>query len=501
MDNQVADEVIIGSGPTAWACAEGVWSRGGKPTIIDIGYTADFKSGEAVASGAVVSLKHNFGSSHMYQYPIHKLQMSLAFGVTPISGALGGFSTVWGAGIQPVSTHDLSNMPNVTKTDWLHSSKILLSKMNILGADDCLSHRDPWPVNPNESVQLSTRFQKIQSRAVCANSSHTNGTVYGSPRLAIAGRNPEASNTCTLCGKCMSGCPEDSIFDSGKLLLSGIGNQGGEYLKGCVVGLEIISQLNNLRIVQVNVLRDNGSYFQILAKRIYLAAGPIATATLLQRSRMVPEYLKVQDSQMFYSGFLCRDRYRSSNHFMSTSQGYFATDTTVEREEEFSCSVYEYSHDFESRLFEIASKVIRPPLAVMRPLIKRLVPGIGFIAPEVSGSFVLCYKNESVQIFTETNDKTESAIKTAQKRIGKLSKKLGLILLPNPFPTPPVGSGFHVGSSVPMGYGQTHLTDWNGSLKKFPEIKIVDASSLPRIRAGSHTFMAMANAYRIAKNQ
>jgi len=381
------------------------------------------------------------------------------------------------------------------------SSEMLLSKMHFLGDDDCLSHRDPWPVKPNEAVELSTRFQKIQSRARCLGGSHKNGTVYGSPRLAIAGRLTTTPNACTLCGQCVSGCPEDSIFDSGKVLASGIREYGGRYLQGCVVGMEILANTNGSRIVQLNITKDGGSLVQVLAKRVYVAAGPIASAALLQRSRMVPDRLSIQDSQMFYSGFLCRDRYVATNRWMSTSQGYFSTDLTVERDQEFSCSVYEYSNEFESRLFEVSPKLIHPLLTIFRPLIKRLVPGIGFIAPEASGRFVLRCKDKSIEISTETNELTEDAIKLAKQKIGSLSRKLGLISLPNPFPTPPVGSGFHTGSSIPMGDGQECLTDWNGSLKRFPEVKIVDASVLPRIRAGSHTFMAMANAFRIAKIQ
>ena len=79
-------------------------------------------------------------------------------------------------------------------------------------------------------------------------------------------------------------------------------------------------------------------------------------------------------------------------------------------------------------------------------------------------------------------------------------RRLGLLPLVNTFATPSVGAGFHAGASMPMGSDSSHLIDWNGKLKTEECIRIVDATSLMRIKAGSHTFMAMANAYRIASN-
>jgi choline dehydrogenase-like flavoprotein len=53
---------------------------------------------------------------------------------------------------------------------------------------------------------------------------------------------------------------------------------------------------------------------------------------------------------------------------------------------------------------------------------------------------------------------------------------------------------------MPMGEKPDSLVDWSGKLKALPSVRIVDASSLMRIKAGSHTFMAMANAHRIAQS-
>ena len=64
----------------------------------------------------------------------------------------------------------------------------------------------------------------------------------------------------------------------------------------------------------------------------------------------------------------------------------------------------------------------------------------------------------------------------------------GLAFVPSP------GSGYHSGAAMPMG---GNYVDYSGRLIQAGSIQIVDATSLPKIPAGSHTFTAMANAYRI----
>ena len=136
MTEIIAEDVVIGSGPTGWAACMGVWSRGGRPLVIDVGYTANSRTGESVIRNPTVKSKTLFGSEHMYTFPLKELQLLPPEGVIPLSGALGGLSTVWGAGIQPVSAVDLASVPDEVRKSWLHSSTELLKKMDFLGRND-----------------------------------------------------------------------------------------------------------------------------------------------------------------------------------------------------------------------------------------------------------------------------------------------------------------------------------------------------------------------------
>ena len=75
MTEIIAEDVVIVSGPTGWAACRGVWSRGGRPLVIDVGYTANSDKGESVVRNPTVKSKTLFGSEHMYTFPLNELQL------------------------------------------------------------------------------------------------------------------------------------------------------------------------------------------------------------------------------------------------------------------------------------------------------------------------------------------------------------------------------------------------------------------------------------------
>lgn len=494
MQEPIHQDVIIGSGPNGWAAAQGVWARNGSPLVIDIGQTNDVVSGESIIRNPKTIPKTLFGSDFMYRFPTAKLNLHLPDVTVPLTGALGGLSTVWGSGIQPVSIHDLSGMPAWCIADWLDASRKLLHQIDFLGRDDLLSRRDPWPVAPHDTVVLSNRFSKILSRADEKFQNEEPSVVYGSPRLAIRGSSDKTrKGACTLCGECMTGCKEESIFDAGRELKLAIDRNGGVYLSGIVTK---ISDVNGVAELQV-ALSDNTEK-KIYARRVYLAAGPIGTPILLQRSGLVPQRILVHDSQMFVGGFWAKDRVDKKVPFMTTSQGYFSTSVGELADQEFSMSVYENSKELKDALRGLLPRPFKGITSVIAPIFSQLVPGIGFLSQEVSGSIILDYDGEKTVVSTVTNPRTNKALRLANRKIRETGWRIGLFSIPNPFGKLDVGSGFHAGAGIPMGGSPSNLVNWSGQLNTFRALHVVDASSLPRIRAGSHTFMAMANAYRIA---
>ena len=499
----VFDDVVIGSGPTGWAACEGIWSRGGSPTVIDIGYTNGNQANESVLRSPMVKPKLSFDADYMYSYPLSEMTITSDLSTIPLSGGRGGLSTVWGAGIQPVSVCDLRGVPRDVSNQWMNSSNTLLRKMRYLGRADMLSERDPWPVEPSEAVHLSSRFSRIHRRVSSSSLALDDVVAFGSPRLAIGGRQPryEGDVVCTLCGQCMTGCPQGVIFDSGNQVVTGIHSRGGRYIQATV--LKVVSAPHSTggnHTIEVLAQLHDGTIVSVLARRLFLAAGAIGSVIILQKSKLIPDRTVIRDSQMFYSSFFSLERYVPDELHMTTSQGYFSTKSGVNERDEFSVSIYESSDDFLVRLRSLVPRSLQFAISTEGVLLKRVLPAIGFLSQDVSGRLVVENRSGEIRISSEDNPETSTALINARRLLGRASRKIGLVQLPNPFSRPPIGSGFHVGASLPMGDLTKSPTDWDGRLQGVPNLRVVDTSSLPRIKAGSHTFMAMANAYRIAAN-
>ena len=73
--------------------------------------------------------------------------------------------------------------------------------------------------------------------------------------------------------------------------------------------------------------------------------------------------------------------------------------------------------------------------------------------------------------------------------VAKTMRTASLVHLPWAMRIPLPGSGFHIGASLPL--NSEHL-DKLGQLRIVPSIKVLDASILPKIPAGAHTFLTMA---------
>ena len=66
---------------------------------------------------------------------------------------------------------------------------------------------------------------------------------------------------------------------------------------------------------------------------------------------------------------------------------------------------------------------------------------------------------------------------------------MGLLSIPLGTRIPPPGAGFHIGASLPLG---GDYLDMHGYLVSNKSIRVLDASILPKIPAGAHTFLTMA---------
>jgi hypothetical protein len=109
---------------------------------------------------------------------------------------------------------------------------------------------------------------------------------------------------------------------------------------------------------------------------------------------------------MFYGAFVTFRRSVRSKNFMTTSQGYFSTGLKTKFEDEFSMSVYESTDDFKIRFRALFPKPFKWLGKILSPLTRQIVPGIGFLSQDVSGSMVLSTQISNSQLTLSANTRT-----------------------------------------------------------------------------------------------
>jgi hypothetical protein len=175
--------------------------------------------------------------------------------------------------------------------------------------------------------------------------------------------------------------------------------------------------------------------------------------------------------------------------------------TSSENLNDFNLSLFEYSNNWDSRL-ESMLKQINMDYRIFKSLgkflLKFLVSGIGFISTEDSGHILIEKdKLNNINISGQVSEDTKLKLTRYQSFIRKKLRLLGLIPVPTNLNKEPIlGAGWHLGSGLPM--GDCQYIDWGSRLHKTSNIYVIDATSLPEIKPGSHTFSAMINAYRVA---
>lgn len=513
MEAEPLPVVVIGTGPTAFAAVKALLERGRRVHVIDIGtdlptsvtHAIDAAKQDhptswspdiitALDGGEVVSRlagKLYFGTDTPYRYPTQVAPIVHETGaLLPISGALGGLSNVWGAGILSLSPSEFESWP-VSSSEMNHSYANVARHFPIVGCHDALDHRFPWPFEPSGSPALSTRFRRFVSDD---KRSHQPGNVLiGASRLMVA----PLGKGCTGCGRCLTGCPYGAIFDARNLFRPLIDNGALTYQTGTVV--ESISETAagvEIRATDLASQRQT----TVLADRVLIAAGSVSSVSILQRSGLCSTTITVRDSQVFYVPLVLGTRWTPDSAHFTLAQA-FVVSADSRPEEDFQLSIYDTSDELAQRFELMAPRPLVPLAKRFGGLAaRRVVGGIGFLPSELSGTLdVSTHKGRTV-VRTTSGEATKPAVKRVVRRLERalLARGVGVISPLVQIPGP--GAGFHVGSALPMtntpGPGET---DSLGRPPKSGRIHVVDSTILPRLHPGPTTFTAMANADRIVR--
>ena len=509
--------IVVGSGPAAYAAVLGLLHSGARRvTVIDIGFSLE-PAGVALkarlrqevergsvshttlsalrhsvrASRAGVPEKTAFGSRFSHRRPAAEREnIRNNFDSQP-SGALGGFSNIWGASIMPYRTDEMGDWPIPRSALDFAFSQIAQAVPHSM-REDGLAHDFP----------LSGSFGRLQSSAQAsgllgdlqhaAPELRERGISFGHARLAVN------AASCRLCGFCLYGCPFDSIFETGSRILA-LAKQGRiEY----VPGRTVVRFREEDTKVELDVVLAEGDLPETwTADRVILAAGALGTTRLVLESlRAYDRAFRLSDSQYFLFPFL---RYRNvagveHEQLHSLSQAYVEINNPAIALRNVHLQFYGYS--------DLVGSTIRKTLGPLAPLfasalVGRMMVVQGYLHSHESSGVTVRLRGAGSPLELAGGD--GRAVKAT---VGRVLRELlrqrgrlkGLPVLPLLKIGAP-GFGNHFGGAFPMHQKPTTWqTNTLGVLDGLRRVHIVDSSIFPSFPANTVTWTVMANAFRIA---
>jgi len=510
--------VVVGGGPAAAAAAAALSARGAAVLVVEPGLRLeddreakrrrlamappedwspdDLEVFSYVKDrGAGLGQKRLFGSEFHYADP-GQAPRAIGVGAHP-SYAAGGLSNVWGAGLLAYGEADLADWP-IGWEELAPHYAAAGALMPLSAEHDELAAGHPLFREPDGALVRSDEGERLLSRLRRHRKLGARGWTVGAARLAVRPGRPAPASGCVYCGRCLEGCPYGHIYSASQSIDSLASSGAIEYRPGVLV--ERLSEAGG----EVRLgLRDaaSGEPSELVAGRVYLAAGALSSTFILQRSGILPEAVELLDSQTLYLPLLWAGTPapRRGDDRYALAQAFCLLDSPAVSPRTVHLSLYGYSADLPARVRDL-----RPGLArMLGPLLERgtrqLVFAIAFLHSDDSTRITSRLEGEGFVL--EAGDRTRAlaAVARLKKKLLHDFTPLGMLPLTPAAEIALPGAGYHYGSSVPMSAAPTSReSDLVGRPSGCERVHVVDAACFPTIPGGPITLSIMANAHRIA---
>jgi choline dehydrogenase-like flavoprotein len=489
---------VIGSGPSGVAVSKALLQKNLKVTMLDYGL-------DLVDSKKLVkknSLSKHFIRKKIWGSDFPYINMNKNLTIHPekyfISNAIGGLSNVWGAAILPFNKNELKKWPSKTKNLNKYYKKILNfipSTIPIDGISEYYNFKNSKIENYNYIDSLEEFYGNLQNRS----SELKNQNIYfGKSKLAVEFNTKD--NECTYCNQCMSGCPQNLIYNSKFTVLELLKDKNFKYKKGyCVEKFE--ESTNGLYIACV---KDN-KIMKIKADRVYLATGAISSYKIIcETYRYYNKNISIKDSAYFIMPFYSFKKLKSMNKTITGSHSLSKIFLSVNLNKFNNATLQLYTLNKE--IINAVLEKFKIPKFLNRFFLfflsKRIILILGYLHSSYSsGMKIKLNKNALMRKIIITPNIESNKSKIIKKIVKKLNAcssffrgKFISSLLLSGYP----GESNHFGGMFPMSNRPTKFkTDIYGRLATSKLIHIVDSTVFPTIPSSTITLSVMANAYRI----
>lgn len=525
--------LVVGSGPSGVHFAQTVLDRGHEVLMLDVGHEApapvlpdapfdDLK--RRLEDPAAYLLGDDFeavtlpgGAGEYYGLPPSK-----AFVLAPAAGvairesgfaslssfAQGGLAEAWTGGVYPFTDGELADYP-IGLADLMPHYEEVARRIGVSGADDDLAPFFPHHANVQHPLRLDLHSERLlEAYARRRASLNAQGCFAGRSRLAVLSEDHDGRGPCSYLGRCLWGCPRESLYTPSITLRLLQQRPGFRYAPASYVSHCTWDAAR--RVTGVCVQRRNGGEESVQADRVVLAAGALSSARIMLESvrRATGEILVLpglMDNQQILLPFvntrmLGRPSDPRSYQYHQVCLGLSSADPRYYVHAQLTTLKTGMAHPVIASLpFDLVTgtrvfRLLRSALGVANVNLHdtRRADCTATLEPGASGPATL------VLTYRPAPDDAEQ-IARATRRVTAALRAMGCLVPPGMAHVRPKGASVHYAGLIPMGKSDSPLgATPEGRSTDVQGLYFADGITFPFLPAKNITFTLMANAVRVA---
>jgi choline dehydrogenase-like flavoprotein len=530
--------VIVGSGPSAVHFALSVLRKGYEVTMLDVGYS---RPRPLNPEDSFAALKRNLKDPVAYFLGLNYEGLLLPdqkkeyYGIPPnkdyvfrtpagfeyaakgfaplFSFARGGLAEVWTAGCYPFNDAELVDFPfDYSQLAPCYSE--VARRIGIVGAPDDLARFLPVHDHLMEPLQLD-RHSALLLAEYEKWKTYLNEKLncfFGRTRIAALSRDQETRKSCAYLGRCLWGCPADSLYTPSLTLAQCQQFPNFRYLPNLrVTHFSFDSGQHITRVVADPV--DGAQACEFPVEKLVLAAGTLSSSkifleSIFRNTGKIIQLHGLMDNRQILVPFvnlrLVGEQYNPESYQYhqlglgietEDPKGYVHGQITTLKTALLHPIILNLPFDLKTSAF--LARNMHCALGIINVNLHDTRREGNYLTLDPANQARPSRLNINYSPATDQDALTRKAIKTVKKAL----LRLGCIVPPGMVHIRPIGASAHYAGTLPA---SRKKAPWTTSelcqSHDFENLFIVDGATFPFLPAKNITFTLMANAVRVADN-
>jgi choline dehydrogenase-like flavoprotein len=528
--------VIVGSGASGVHFALSVLKKGYSVVMVDVGYE---RPEIPFPDATFIDLKKNLSDpvryflgenyeaviypdarSEFYGFPPSKNYVMVkpspfdfrGEGFAPLfSFAQGGLAEVWTGSVYPFNDEELKDFPFGYR-DIAPSYGEVARRIGIMGERDDLERFIPF----HDNIMAPLDLDEHSGTLLAAYEKHRDylhrklGCYFGRSRVATLSRDADGRKGCTLCGRCLWGCPNGALYTPYMTLKECQKYPQFQYVPGVYVRhFRFDARRHITAVVGESLLKGETVEFPV--GTLVLAGGTLSSSRIFMDSvfRGTGEVIKLRglmDNRQILVPFVNTRMVGKTYNPQSYQYHQLALGLAGERPEEY---IHGLITTLKTALVHPVIKNMPLDLKTATEVFRNIRAGLGVV------NVNLCDRRREENYLTLELDERRPAsdlaiyyspppheevrIREALRRVKRALRKLGCVAPSPMIHVRPMGASVHYSGTIPMSAKRSDLTaSPYCQSHDFGNLFIVDGTTFPFLPAKNLTMSLMANAVRVA---